>query len=259
MRTAAITPGLTRRDFLKALGAMGLPTALLLPRQPGPPMTEHTVYLGTYTDGASEGIYSFRFDPGTGALTQGRLAAASENPSFLALHPARRYLYAVNELTSYQGEPGGAVSAYAVDTEARTLTLLNRQPTHGGAPCHLSVDRTGRWVLVANYLGGNLAVFPIADDGRLGPASDVVQHEEHGPNAGRQEAPHAHSIILDEANRFAFAADLGIDRVMIYRLDTETGRLLPNDIPWAPVKAGAVCASRDEDPPALSHAGRRPD
>jgi 6-phosphogluconolactonase len=196
------------------------------------------VYVGTYTQGASKGIYRLEMDLATGRLTPKGLVAETTNPSFLALHPTHRFLYAVNEV----GEPGkqdGAVSAFAIDAASGTLHLLNRQSSGGAGPCHLVVDRRGKHVLVANYGGGSVAVLPIGRDGRLGEATARIQHEGSSVNRQRQEGPHAHSINLDPANRFAFAADLGLDKVLIYRFDADKGTLTPNDPPSVSVAPGS--------------------
>ncbi len=182
------------------------------------------LYVGTYTFENAIGIYRFHFDPAAGSLADAGPALESANPSFLALHPNGQYLYAVNE----QGEPGGGVSALGIDPQSGALSLINEQPSHGTLPCHLSIDATGRWLFVANYGSGSLAVYPIQDGGSLGEASDVIQHEGHGPDQGRQEGPHAHAIYVTPDNRYVLACDLGIDKVMIYRLDREQGKLLPH-------------------------------
>jgi len=205
-----------------------------------PNANEKLVYVGTYTHkGASEGIYIYRLEMATGALTLAGVAGGVQNPSFLALDPQRRYLYAVNETMEFAGQPGGGISAFAVDAQTGALTFINSQRTHGGAPCHVSVDQTGRFVYVANYMGGNAAAFLVRAGGGLQPASAVVQHAGSGVNPHRQEGPHAHSITLDPTNRFAFVADLGIDRVMVYRLDLEGGTLPPHTAPSVEVEAGA--------------------
>lgn len=197
---------------------------------------EHVfVYIGTYTRTESEGIYVYRFDDEAGDLTALGTAEA-ENPSFLALHPQHRFLYAVGE----GGKDAGAVNAFELDPLTGQLTHLNQRSSHGTSPCHLAVERDGRFVYVANYGSGTLAVYPIEADGRLGEATDVVQHEGSGPNPRRQQGPHAHSITLDRSNRFAFAADLGADRLMIYELDFNNGKLLPNTAqPYVAVAPGA--------------------
>src|SRR5881396_1919426 len=169
------------------------------------------LYVGTYT----ENIYLVRMDRRTGELLQVGAVKAGANPSFLSIHPNGRVLYAVNEL-----DQAGAVSAFAIEKATGALTRLNEQPSGGGAPCYVSVDRSGRALLVANYAGGSGALLPIEPNGALAPAH-VVQHTGTGPNAERQEAPHAHCILPDPSNRFVLAADLGADRVFVYRLDLE--------------------------------------
>ena len=199
---------------------------------------QNLVYIATYTQGKSEGIYVYRMHP-SGALEFVSKATGVDNPSFLDIHPQGRYLYAVNEVGEFAGKPSGAVSAFAIDSQTGELTYLNQQPSRGTGPCYLSVDQTGKFVLVANYGGGSVSVLPIQDDGRLGEATDFIQHQGSSVNPRRQEGPHAHSIVLDKANRYAFAPDLGLDKIMIYRLDLTQGKLIPNDMPWAQVKAGA--------------------
>ncbi len=199
------------------------------------PPAEATVYVGTYTDSGSRGIYRFTLDLAEGGASAAVLAAESENPSFLALHPNGRFLYAVNEVESFEGEPAGAVSAYAIAAKTGDLAFLNRRSSKGTAPCHLGVDRTGRNLLVANYGSGNVAVLPIGADGRLAPATCVRTHQGSGPNQERQQAPHAHGITLDRAERFAFSPDLGADRVFVYRFDAARGELEPHGAaPLAP-------------------------
>ncbi len=199
----------------------------------------YRVYVGTYTNGKSEGIYTCEFDAATGKLTTPRLAAKSVNPSFVAVHPNRKFLYAVNETVQFRGEKSGGVTAFSIDAKTGALTELNQQSSRGGAPCHLVVDRAGKNVLVANYVGGNVASLPIGDSGKLGPASSFIQHKGSSVDRRRQEGPHAHSINLDAANRFAFAADLGIDEILIYKFDPRSGKLTANDPPSVEVAAGA--------------------
>src|SRR5438445_13492222 len=180
------------------------------------------VYVGTYTKhGTSEGIYVYELDPATGALRLMQTVAGVADPSYLALGPGGRMLYAVNE----QGEDGG-VSSFSVDPSSGQLTFVNRVASHGAGPAHLSVDPSGSWLLVANYTGGTIAALPIKDDGSLDEASDVVHHSGSGPNADRQQGPHPHMIIAAPAGGFIFVPDLGADRVVAYRLDHSTGRLL---------------------------------
>jgi 6-phosphogluconolactonase len=197
------------------------------------------VYFGTYTRGDSKGIYLARLDLASGKLSQPELACETANPSFLALHPTRPLLYAVGELGQFDGQRTGAVSAFAIDPSSGKLALLNQQPSQGAGPCHLVVDRSGQCVLVANYGGGSVASLPIREDGSLGPAGSAIRHEGSSVNRARQEAPHAHSINVAPDNRFAFVADLGIDKVLIYRLDPAQARLSPHDPPGVDLAPGA--------------------
>jgi 6-phosphogluconolactonase len=200
---------------------------------------ELLVYVGTYTRGENEGIYVYRLDPSSGALTLASTVRGINNPSFLALHPQHRYLYSVSEVGGEAGRPTGGVSAFAIDPPTGALTGLNQQSSQGTGPCHLSVDQTGQYVLVANYGSGSVALLPIREDGQLGEATDFIQHEGSSVDPGRQERPHAHSITLDPTNRFAFAADLGLDKILIYQLDLSRGKLIPHEEPWVAVTAGA--------------------
>jgi len=175
------------------------------------PTDPDLLYVGTYT----ESIYLVRMDRRSGELLRVGAVNAGANPSFLTMHPNGRVLYAVNEL-----EQAGMVSAFAIERATGALTRLNQQPSQGGSPCYVSVDHSGQVVLVANYAKGSVALLPIEANGALGPAH-VVQHTGKGPNAERQEAPHAHCILPDPRNRFALAADLGADRVFVYLLDLD--------------------------------------
>jgi 6-phosphogluconolactonase len=197
------------------------------------------VYVGTYTGTKSQGIYVFEMDLTSGATTPARLAGEAVNPSFVAIHPSQRFLYAVGEVSDFAGKKSGGVSAFAIDASTGNLTLLNQQSSGGAGPCHLVVDKAGKNVLVANYGGGSVAVLPIQADGKLGEASCFIQHTGKSVNPRRQEAPHAHSINLDAANHFAFVADLGLDKVLVYRFDAAKGTLTPNDPPAASVAPGA--------------------
>jgi len=189
--------------------------------------TKYFVYVGTYTEegSTSKGIYAYRFDSQSERLTPIGLAAETINPSFLAVHPSHRFIYAVNEVSNYKGQKSGAVSAFAVDRVTGKLTLLNQVASRGGDPCYISLDKTGKYVLVANYAGGSVAVFPVLEDGRLGEASTLVQHSGHGTNPERQEGPHAHSIDMAPDNRFAVVDDLGLDETLVYGFDTAQGSL----------------------------------
>ena len=183
------------------------------------------VYVGTYTAGESRGIYRLRLDLTTGALATDGEPTEAVNPSFLAFSPDGSRLFVVNETGDSQSAAPGQVSAFAVDAATGALTFLNQQSSGGPAPCHVSVDSQGRHVLVANYWGGSVSVFPVDADGRLGPATAFVQHEEANAIPGKDALPHAHSIDLDAANRYAIVADLGLDRLFAYRFDATRGTL----------------------------------
>lgn len=198
------------------------------------------VYIGTYTQPEkSKGIYLLELDPATGKLTNKGLAGEVTNPSFLAIHPSRKFLYAVGEIGDFKGKKTGVVSAFAIDQDTGKLTLLNQEDSGGSGPCHNVVDKEGKNILVANYSAGSCAALPIKADGKLGEANSVIQHKGNSVDKGRQEGPHAHSINLDPANRFAFTADLGLDKVLVYRFDSAKGTITPNDPPSASVKPGA--------------------
>lgn len=199
------------------------------------------MYVGTYTaeGSTSKGIYVYRFDPGSTRVTSIGLAAQTTNPSFLVVHPNHRFLYAVNEVGNYNGQKSGAVSAFAIDHATGKLTLLNEVASGGADPCYITVDKTGKFVLVANYTGGSIAAFPVLEDGRLGERSAFVQHTGHGTNPKRQEAPHAHSIDLSPDNNFAIVDDLGLDETLVYKFDNGKGSLTLNDPGSAKADPGA--------------------
>ncbi len=203
------------------------------------PTGKQRVYFGTYTGKLSKGIYRSELDLATGKLSPAVLAGEAKNPSFLAIAPNEKFLYAVGELNDVNGKKGGAVSAFAIDAASGDLKLLNQESSVGGGPCHIVVDRTGKNALVANYGGGSAAVLPIKADGSVGEASSFVQHPKPAANKGRQEAPHAHSVNVDASNKFAFVADLGLDQVLVYRLNSDKGTITPNDPPAANVDAGS--------------------
>jgi 6-phosphogluconolactonase len=194
------------------------------------------VYFGTYSggDGGSKGIYRSVLDTETGSLAKPVLVAEAKNPSFLEIHPNGRFLYAVSESGG-----AGSVSAYAIDGQTGNLTFLNQQPSRGRGPCHVSVDHGGRNVLVANYGSGSAAVLPVRPDGSLAEPTAFAQHSGSSVHPSRQKGPHAHSINVSADDRFAFVADLGIDKIMIYRLDAEAGTMVANRPAFAEVKAGA--------------------
>jgi 6-phosphogluconolactonase len=197
------------------------------------------VYFGTYTGKESKGIYACELDLASGKTTEPRLAATTTNPSFLAIHPNRKFLYAVGEVGEFNGQKTGMVTAFAIDAATGDLKQLNAQSTKGAGPCHVVVNPAGTHVFVANYGGGSCAALPIKDDGSLGEATGFVQHKGASVSKSRQEAPHAHSINLDPSGIFAFCADLGLDQVLIYKFDQARGTLTPNDPPAGLVAPGS--------------------
>jgi len=208
--------------ILLALAALGLGAAHAADQNSG----KYLGYVGTYTDGKSKGIYVFRYDAASGETSTPELAVESANPSWLLIHPNSQFLYAVNEVVTYEGESSGAISAYKIDRSTGKLTLLNRVASGGADPCYLGLDRTGKSLFVANYTGGSVAVFQLHGDGSIGARSSFVQHQGSGPRK-EQDAPHAHWIETSPDNRYAFAVDLGADRIVTYHFDAAEGSLLP--------------------------------
>ncbi|HXJ05316.1 MAG TPA: lactonase family protein [Candidatus Acidoferrum sp.] len=202
--------------------------------------SQYIAFVGTYTTKTtSKGIYAYRFDPANGQLTSSGVAAETADPSFLAVHSGGKYLYAVNEINKFNGEVSGAVSAFAVDAKTGSLKFLNQVPTRGAGPCYVSLDKSGAYLLVANYDSGSIASFPVRGDGSLGTASGFVQHSGSGPNKDRQEGPHAHWIGTSPDNRFALAVDLGLDQVIVYGFNASTGVFTPMLSGFAKVKPGS--------------------
>lgn len=188
--------------------------------------TTSVVYVGTYTNKGSKGIYRFELDRNDGMLTRQGLAAEVVNPSFLALAPNRRFLYCVSEVADADGRRSGAVSSLAINEKTYDLTLLDTEPSGGQGPCHLSVTADGNAVLVANYGSGSVALLPASDDdGGLGEPVSVGQHEGSSVNEKRQDGPHAHCILPDPSGRFAVAVDLGTDEIIAYRLSAESAQM----------------------------------
>ena len=190
-------------------------------------------YVGCYTKpGGAKGIYLYKLDLDTGKVSGGALVAEAKNPSFLAVHPSGDFLYAVNE------NDNGSVSAYAIQDDD-TLKPLNEQPARGAAPCHITLDDSGKNAFIANYTGGSIASFPIKDDGSLAPASTFIQHTGSSVDPQRQKEPHAHSIYADPTEKFVYACDLGLDKILIYRLDGAKGILTPSKPASAAVPPGS--------------------
>lgn len=196
------------------------------------------VFAGTYTEPMSfiggqvsrgKGIHAYNLDADTGALSELLVNENILNPAFFCFDPQRQYLYCVNECQEFEGQPTGYVSAFRIEGDSGKLTLLNQQPSHGTDPCHVIVDKTGKYVFVANYSSGSVSMFPINDDGSLGDASCVVQHEGRSVDLERQQGPHAHGIEISNDNRFALVCDLGCDQVFIYAIDLEGGKIIANE------------------------------
>jgi len=219
------------RLVLPILGTPGEPEKTVAPTRPSStpafPERQALLYVGTYAAAGTPGLYRYRLDPARGNLALLDTTQAGANPSFLAFHPNGRTLYAVNELISAQGpQPEGTVSAFAIDPRSGQLTFLNRQPALGSAPCHLTTDRQGNFLFVANYFGGSIAVYRLQADGQIGESVQLLQQHGKGPNPARQEGPHPHFITVTSNNRFALHCDLGLDRVIVYRFDPSGGQLL---------------------------------
>lgn len=183
------------------------------------------IYIGTYTrnephvNGKAEGVYIYKMNPETGALTYVTTSPNTLNPSYVAVHPDGKWLYAVNETGD------GKISSFKIDREKKELKLINAVSAKGSAPCYISVDQSGKFVLVANYGSGNVAMYPVNPDGSLKDAVNVIQHRGNGPDPGRQEGPHAHMIITGNERNLVYAVDLGIDKVITYKLDTRKASL----------------------------------
>ncbi len=233
----------TTRRFFAVLFLLSAPLLLLSQAQtPAKPAAagQYIAYVGTYTSKTnSKGIYAFRFDSEKGQLTPIGVAAETTDPSFLAVHPNGKYLYAVNEIGNFNGGTSGAVSAFAIDAKTGALKFLNQVPTRGAGPCYVSLDKTGAFVLVANYDSGSIVSFPVQADGSLGTTSGFVQHSGSGPDKERQEGPHAHWVATSPDNRFALAVDLGLDQVIVYGFNSSTGIFTTMLSGFAKVKPGA--------------------
>ena len=202
--------------------------------QAAQPMDEIILYVGTYTekeahvDGKADGIYVYKFEPNTGKLTYLSTSVCVVNPSYIVVHPSKKYLYAVNETGGVESDTSGAVSAFRIDPKTSALSLINQVSSAGDWPCHISIDLSGNFALVANY-GGSVAILPLNEDGSINKASNIIEHQGSGPTA-RQSSPHAHMIIPGRDNELVYAVDLGADKVFIYELDSGNKSLVPTQI-----------------------------
>ncbi|MBT3200182.1 MAG: lactonase family protein [Phycisphaerales bacterium] len=198
-----------------------------------------SVYIGTYTRKGSKGVYLSKLNLASGALSKPTLAAETDNPSFLSIHPSGKFLYASGGATKIDGKHSGLITAFAIDKTSGKLTQLNRQPSGGRGPCYVTVDATGRCALTANYSSGSVASLAIGSDGKLRRPTSIVQHVGSSANKQRQKGPHAHSINLDPTNRFALAADLGADKLLVYKFDPSTATIKVNTPASISMKPGA--------------------
>ena len=225
--------------FLSVLPFLGFCVLGADEAPPPPAAGACLVYAGTYTNARSKGVYAWRMDMATGSVSSLGLVAETPNPTFLEIAPNHRFLYAVNEVDRFEGKPAGSVSAFSIDAATGKLTLLNRQTSGGRGPCHLTLDREGRNVLVANYNGGSFECLPVQSDGRLGAPTAFVQNSGKSINPQRQEGPHAHCMTLDAADHFVFVCDLGLDKIMTCRFDASKGTLAASQPAFTSTKPGA--------------------
>ena len=197
------------------------------------------VYFGTHVSGVGKGFSLSHFDTDTGVLTKPQYLLDADAPAFFVIHPDGKHLYTCNSINTFEGKPEGSISAYSIDSKTGKLILLNRKPAGGADPSYITLDKTSRYALVANYQGGNIAVVAIKPDSSLGERTAFAQHTGSSVNPQRQTRPFAHSIIVDPSNRFVLVADLGVDKVFVYRFNEKDGTLTPNDPPFAAVKPGS--------------------
>ncbi len=202
--------------------------------------SRYIAYVGTYSQNGSKGIYRLEFNSETGSLKLLEGTNAIENSSFLAIHPNRKYLYAVSEVAKYKGKDTGSVVAYRIEGDQGELVELNQLATGGAVPCHLSIDSTGHCLVIANYTGGSIASFRLKENGELdSPMASLMQHHGQSINKQRQESAHAHSANISADDRLVYAADLGIDQIIIYQLDPQTAKLSENEPSIIKIKPGS--------------------
>lgn len=227
---------ITTRLCFVALLCSALLAFTFTPAAPKPSGSERLAFVGTYTGKTgSKGIYAFDFDSSAGKLTPRGLAAETESPSWVAIDPNGKFAYAANETGKHS-----TITAFSIDAKTAKLTQLNQVPALGEDPCYLSFDKTGKYLFAANYSSGNVVVFPILPNGKLGEhTANVKDSGALGPNKERQEAPHAHWVQVSPDNRFVFVSDLGLDAILSYRFDARKGTLTPNDPPAGKLTPGA--------------------
>ena len=226
------------RQLLVLFAAVAAPLAMVSPAKAAAKSKGHyIVYVGTYTGARSQsqGIYGWRFDATSGKVDPIGLVGETNNPSFLAIHPNGKYLYAVSEIANYEGHRSGAVAAFSIDAASGKLTPLNKVPSRGTGPCHLTVDRTGKGLIVVNYNSGSVASYPLKEDGSIGESTGFDQHSGEVADKKRQGGPHAHSVNMSPDNRFAVVADLGLDALYVYHWDPDKTTISANDPPLTKV------------------------
>jgi 6-phosphogluconolactonase len=216
----------------------GVVVLMTLGASPGS-ASDDLVFFGTHAVGPGRGLSVAHFDSDTGALTKPQLVVEAAAPAFFVIHPDGRHLYACNSNDFARGFTGETISAFSIDPQTGRLTLINQQSSGGADPSYITLDATNRYVLIANYKGGSIAVIRLNPDGSLGERTATVQHHGSSIDPKRQTQSYAHSIRVDPSNRFALVADLGLDKVFVYRFDAQDGSLQPNDPPFARVTAGA--------------------
>lgn len=202
-------------------------------------MKKYVLYVGTYTSRGSKGIYAYSFDTISGKLTPLGLQAEAVNPSFLVISPDRTFLYAVSEISNFENQESGSVRAYGIASKTQSLTLLNERASLGAGPCYLSMDKTGKYLLTANYDSGSIAIFSILPAGHLGEASAFVRHYGSGIDPERQEGPHTHAINVTLDNRHVLIADLGLDKLFVYNFDSTHGTIVESAYPFADMPPGS--------------------
>jgi 6-phosphogluconolactonase len=201
---------------------------------------DRLIFVSAFAAGEEGAIHAYRLDVESGRLMPVHRNGDVEHPFFLALSPDSKFLYSIHSPGSFGGDADEQIAAYRIDADSGRLKLLNRQSSRGTASCYLDVDETGRAIVVANYSSGSVASLPLADDGSLGEPVSFIQHEGSSVDPARQQEPHAHCFVISPDNRFALAADLGLDQVLVYRLDPKTAKLTPHDPPFVrtPLAAG---------------------
>lgn len=220
---------LNRREFLR-LAAVAPVAAQVLQSRAKQEEKRRLLFVGTQTveGSTSHGIYGYRWEPASGELQAAGLAAESDNPTFLAIDPDAQYLYAANEIASFEAQASGAVSAFAIDHDAAKLKAINKVLSLGTGTCHVTVDHLGRAAFCANYSGGSATSFVLSYNGQISDPVSHFQYSGHGPNRERQEAPHAHRVTVSPDNRFLLVNDLGLDCIHLYHLDDKNAKLTPN-------------------------------